>query len=346
MYKRLNLLASFAYLRDDPYFQDLLEAVSPYVNILIDSGAHTNHQIRLKKASGKPIKAKEVLLPDYIQYVQRKAHGKVWQYINLDVIRNKNGTDYNLQAMLDAGLRPMPVYIEGHTEQDLNGLLTVNDRLCVAGGVGSSDAYIRRRYKQIFQLSANRAKIHGLGYGRWPGTFYADVASSDSSSFNYGSRYGVMYTYDRLKGFDGLGWKDMDATRTPKDAAVRSFFISLLSYKFNLTVEQLQDVSLYKGKDAQVSLPLLSGCVAYLDFMEHVREYRKDYFIAFPTVGFAETLVAVAAATGMGDTSHKNIKDVFYCIEDARKKSADKGIDTVVSFLEKYTEWQMLPHSL
>jgi len=348
MYKRLNLLASYAFLQREGFFQDLLEAISPYANVLIDSGAHSNHMIRLKKASGKNVSGKEVTLDGYMEYLKNKAHGKVWQYITLDVIRNRTETDYNLQAMLDKGFTPMPVYIEGYDENDIPRLLAITDRLCVAGGVGSSDKYIRRRYKSISLLTKGKAKIHGLGYGRWPGTFYADLASCDSSSFSYGSRYGVLTRYQRDEGFDNHQWKLLSQSRSDKPEK-RAMFIDYLAHRFGLTVKEMTDINFYQGKNttggACMNMPTLTGCTAYLDFMEHVCEFHKDYFVAAPSCGFVFILVAVAAAQGSGNFSWKTISDFYTSIDNAFKKSPDKCFEVVQELLEKYTEWQMLPHS-
>lgn len=345
MYKRLNFLASFAYLQKAKDFQDMLEAISPFANILIDSGAHTNHMNRLKRASGKPAKQSDVVLSDYINYLKTKGHGKVWQYINLDVIRNRAETDKNLQTMLDEGLKPMPVYIEGHTQQDLSNLLSVNDRICVAGGVGSSDTYIRRRYKEISALSNQKAKIHGLGYGRWPGTFHADIFSCDSSSFNYGSRYGLLTMYERMEGFDTFSWRNMRSQSDEKPEK-RARFISYIGHYYGLTLDEMQNIDLWKGKNAQVNLPTLTGCVAYLDFMEHVREFRKDYFIAVPTDDFVMSVVACAVSEAIQDTRLKKVDEIFISMRDAYRQSKTDGHELVAKYLEKYTEWQIQPHSL
>jgi len=345
MYKRLNLLASFAYLRDDPFYVDLLLALAPFANILIDSGAHTNYQLRLAAAAGKPTRAREVLLQDYVDFCL-KIDGKVWQYIALDVIRNKAATDKNLDAMLVAGLRPMPVYIEGHDASDLARILAVNPRICVAGAVAASDTYIRRRYAEILNLSGGVAKIHGLGYGRFPGTFKAAFASCDSSSFNYGSRYGVIYLYNRQTGFMAFPWHAM-ADNRPDDPIRRSKYIDALSDMFDLSAEQLSNPLLYKGKDAQISLPLLAGSVAYLDFMQHVREWGKDYFIAAPTAGFIFTLIALVAAQGTeGGYRYETVKGFYQKIDGARKQSNADCISLCAHILEEATLWQPMPHSL
>ena len=345
MYRRLNILASYAFLQREGFFQDLLEAISPYANVLIDSGAHSNHMIRLKKASGKNVGGKEVTLDGYMEYLKNKAAGKVWQYITLDVIRNRTETDYNLQTMLDKGFTPMPVYIEGYDENDIPRLLAITDRLCVAGGVGSSDKYIRRRYKSISMLTKGKAKIHGLGYGRWPGTFYADIASCDSSSFNYGSRYGVLTRYQRDEGFDNHQWKLLSQSRNDKPEK-RAMFIDYMAHRFDLTIADLTNLDLYKGKDSYLNMPTLTGCTAYLDFMKHVQEHGKDYFIAAPSFGFVFALVAVVSADGAGSFNWKSVRDFYNEIEAARKASPDKCLELVQENLEKYTEWQMLPHSL
>lgn len=345
-YGRLNLLYSYAYVRLNPVLEELICAMSPYVNVLIDSGAHTNHQIRIKKASGKNVKAEPVELSDYITFLKRPIGKSVWQYIALDVIRNKTKTDENLSAMLDAGLRPMPVFIEGHTEKDLEHLVNVNPRICVAGGVGSSDAYIRRRYRQIFDLSHQQAKIHGLGYGRWPGTFKACFISCDSSSFNYGARFGPLSMYDRRRGFLGMPWKELSSSHPPKKPALRPELVSFLANTFTLNAQDLGDVKLFKGHRAIVNIPFVTGILAYLDFMAHVQEFHKDYFMALSKVDATQVIAIVAYAAGTGDMSYKNILDLHRHVRAEQKVSQQRGISAVVELFEKGTQWKPLPHSL
>ena len=113
---RLNLLFSFAYVNQ---VDDMLSALLETTNVLIDSGAFTNHQAGLK---GKPATA---TLPSYVEFC-RKIDTRAWNYIALDVIGKKEKTRANLQAMLDAGLKPMPVFVYGEDYDRVGSLCEIN----------------------------------------------------------------------------------------------------------------------------------------------------------------------------------------------------------------------------
>ena len=55
-----------------------------------------------------------VALADYMAFLRE--HGALFdRYLALDVVGEPEATDRNLHAMLDAGLRPIPVHVRGDT---------------------------------------------------------------------------------------------------------------------------------------------------------------------------------------------------------------------------------------
>lgn len=267
---RLNVLVSYAYLQKDQYLKDIVAAIAPYTNILIDSGAWSNFQNRIKKPTDTKFSVPVVTLEAYIDYC-RSVHGLVWEYVSLDVYRDRKGTDHNLQAMVEAGLKPMPVYIEGYHEDDLARILKINLRISVAGGVGANDSYIKKRYKDIYELSGQKALIHALGYGRYPGIFEIPVSSSDSSSYSTGGQFGNLMIYNP-GGWIKLHWKDLY-----KPNPLQKLFLDEL-YKMGVRPAQVVDTDLYHH--SPYSIQSFFSTYAYLNFMDHIADHGKLYFFS------------------------------------------------------------------
>ncbi len=214
-HSRVNILISYAYLRSAPAIQEFIDCAYPYCNILIDSGAFSNFWAKVKSAKGQKT-GKPVTLDEYISYIKTNLDKKVWQYIALDVAKDAKASNRNLAAMVDAGLTPMPVYVEGNSADDVSGIMQINKRVCVAGGVSSNDHYIRNRYKTVYEASDKTAKIHGLGFGRFPDIFCVPIRSDDSSTFATGSRFGNVCRYSKVSGFVNGNWKLLKPDADPK----------------------------------------------------------------------------------------------------------------------------------
>jgi len=94
----------------------------PRARILMDSGAFS------VKSTGV-----EIDLEEYIRFCQQYGT-RMWAFIMLDVIRNRQRTIDNLLRMRDAGLDPMAVVTEDMDLRELPDCILESEKLCIAGG--------------------------------------------------------------------------------------------------------------------------------------------------------------------------------------------------------------------
>jgi hypothetical protein len=190
-----NILLSHAHLRESkgkvktllPLLAKL--SLAGHINLLIDSGAFTAF------SSGNPIPVSE-----YIEWCKEFYEKCAWQYIGLDVVNQPAETSKNLKAMTDAGLRPMPVQVMGERLENVRDLVEINPHICVSGGVTQPVDFMMQRYKACYDISEGKARIHGLGFVKWPQMWQVPLFSVDSSSWMQGQRWGVGCTYNPRTG--------------------------------------------------------------------------------------------------------------------------------------------------
>lgn len=272
---RLNILVSYAYLQDDPTFQAVVDAIAPYCNVLIDSGAYTNFSSRLNVAMGKKAITSPLTIERYSDYISsRLIPAGVTQYIGMDEVRNKEVTDANLDYMTSKGLQPIPVFIEGYDEADLNRILAINERICVAGAIYAADLYITRRYQSIFLQSNKRAKIHALGYGRYPGIFHVPITSADSSTYATGCRFGGFVLYAESIGFIRISNHELF-----DGSANANYILHLLINHCHVTTNLIKSQQYNTKLSSVVNLTTILG---YIRFMAHCQRKGVEYFFAAP----------------------------------------------------------------
>lgn len=289
MLDRCNLLLSYAMIGSQRSLQKIWLPLSSCARILIDSGAFTNYNNRLKRAKGARSSKRDVELDDYITAC-KAFDGHVWQYIALDVIRNPDASQRNLQAMLDAGLRPMPVFVETDPPDftQMERFMSISEYVCVAGGVRSNAHYAHYRYQQAFKASGERAKIHALGYMRWPTLFQLPLHSCDSSTFATGSQYGWLCFYDRRTGVARRHWKRLTNWRT--DPVARQMLTVMR--RCQVPYDVLSSPAHYRGMRG---LTVLVSVLGYLNFMRHAAEYGVHLFLACSTITWVDAVAAVWA---------------------------------------------------
>lgn len=342
-YNRYNLLVSCAYVWGNPKFYQLIDAIGDYCNILIDSGAFTVFWEELRAIAGKEKRDRTDFFQDYLRDCKEHFHGRVWQYIALDVIRNPTGTMKNLHEMVDGGLRPMPVYVEGASEADLSYCLDVaGGRLCVAGGVQTNDHYIRNRYKEVKRISGGRSKIHGLGFGRWPDIFQLPIASADSSSYATGSMWGSITIYSRLDGFINIHHSEI---KKPKPGKIdkRIKILRFLIEKCGVKERDLYDPSFLR---THVGIPHLIGQYAYLLFMQHCSEAGVDYFVAAPSLELATSLIVHLYATDGDQFDFYAAREKRLELRQLERTNFSAALEFYADTLQKKTNQEVLPHSL
>jgi hypothetical protein len=295
---RVNILCSFEYLRKLEGLHTVALGLSDVVNILVDSGAFS-----IFMAKGK--KAEPFTLQDYIKACQESYHGRVWEYIQLDVIGDAAATETNLQEMVRAGLTPMPVFVMARNDfQDAERLAELNprSRICVAGGVGTKYDYICQRYQKVYAGSGGKAQIHGLGFVRFPQMFQVPIASVDCSSYITGARYGVFQIFDlekvrRSKDGDGSPFTGLvrDKVRryltryTNGDRKPELLSILQRCREVGLTTDVLADDQHWKGQN---SLASLATCAAHLQFSRYCDTQNRRYFLAVANHLFFHNILA------------------------------------------------------
>lgn len=327
---KISWLISYMYMRDNAKLTAFVEAVSDLVYFLIDSGAYTNNTNRLKRALGKPIAYSDVELDDYITYCKEHLHGKVWNYIALDVLRNAEATAVNLKGMLDAGLTPMPVMVEGSTFDQVSELMKFNRYICVAGAVQANKNYAMMRYRQAYEASEGKALLHGLGYGRWPGMFQVPLFSADSSTISTGAQFGYLSAYESHTGFrqTRLAW-------IVEGKPVRPDVWLYAANNYRVTVEELLDIENHKGAK---SIPTLSRVLAYLTFMGDVEAHGKRYFAAISNATWAHTILSVISSLTEDGMDYWHAVSEFDILNQLWKKKFDTYLVRAREILKKHTD--------
>ena len=143
----------------------------------------------------------------------------------------------------------------------------------------------------------DKAKIHGLGFGRWPFIMSVPISTCDSSSWTNGSRYGALRVFKPDSGFSTARRKTLtDQLKMSKHA------LRLLGYlrRCNVSFDDLNDKEQWKATVETPSLPSATHAFAYLQFIYFLRQnYNVEYFLVLAHLGKSphfETVLAVLAS--------------------------------------------------
>jgi hypothetical protein len=289
------VLFSYHYLRSQKHFaQAAKEIVSGgFGELLVDSGAFSVHRL-----------GKTIPLEEYVDFIKElNALGEVYGFIQLDVIGNKEGTRNNLKRMIDLGVRPMPVLTSDMDASEMSELVKVNEKICVAGGVSKfpgSEDWIKLRYLEAFKQSEEKAKIHGLGYVKWPEMLQLPLASVDSSSFSAGARYGLLMWFEYNERGNSTSvvhskpWKQMVSKKwsdVPKP--LRSLIV-----RCGVTPEDwLNETGMTRGSNA---FSWLSGAYAYIVQSLVARRRGLRIFTAVGGTSMLQLFLGVSANMNEG----------------------------------------------
>jgi hypothetical protein len=304
----LNILWSYAYLKNP---SDLFNVLSlcDSANILIDSGAFTAYM------AGKTIDVKT-----YSEFCKNHLHGKVWQYIALDRVKDAKVTAENLDYMVAQGLRPMPVFQINEDFSRMKYLTEVNPHVCVAGGVGTNDDYIRHRYQSAFKASDYKAKIHALGYLRFPDVFRLPLFSGDSCSFAAGQMWGSFQRFSPR-----LGVVSNTLAQVKKSPDWLQFIA-----KCGLTREDVLKESFNKGTGSFLTCATL---FAHVQFSKFCLEKNFRYFFAIPN---KQWVAILASVLGSANKNYFNYKECSNTLTELRKMSDQERAPLITSLLRKY----------
>jgi hypothetical protein len=253
----------------------------------------------------------------------------------LDVVRDPLASERNLKTMLDAGLKPMPVQIEGWDSSKIKNLMKIDDRLCVVGGVGGNDHYMRKRFRDSFKASGNKAKIHGLGFYRYPDIFQVPIASSDSSSWCAGSQYGHIKIFTPRGGLKSVRWhKFFTGELSPQ---VRDLFLRFLIVNCGIGSKELKDPDSYHGR---FGIPALVSTFAYLRAMEFGKGKGFEYFAAVVDSEWLTVLLSVQAAITQDGFDYPEARSVFFRLRELKKTDRGNWIKLCHDLAKDYEGWK------
>lgn len=325
---KFNFLFSYAYLWDEDIkkskrtgeekkymcrqkqLEDTALALTSYSDVLIDCGAYTAYT-----------RGKTIPIEQYISDCKRY-HGKVWQYIQLDKVRNPEVTATNLDKMLQSGLRPMPVLQIGEKFERMATLVKINKWVCCAGGVYTPAKWIHHRYQQAYKASGGKANIHALGFLRFPDVFQLPIASGDSSAYYNGMKYGWLVTFDKRQGL-----VQIHNTQIKKKGS-RGIDKRFIDYMEMCGIRP-EDIVSGVYNHGQRSFLTLACVHAYINFAKFCHEKNFKFF--FVIIDFMNLMgIMCVNAFNQGEYfDYKQAAAMYDYLQDIRVNNKQKWYDTM-----------------
>lgn len=173
-----RILIAYPYWNDE-FSRGLLEA-GDRVEWILDSGAFTAFK------GGKPID-----FAAYCEFIEALPV-RPERYFVLDVIGDPKATRANYEAMLARGLRPVPIFTRGEDRSALDAYYETSDVVAIGGLVKTTGKF--GFVRGVMEMVAGR-KVHWLGFNNAKFVAYYKPYMVDSSSWSYGFRFGLVYTY-------------------------------------------------------------------------------------------------------------------------------------------------------
>jgi hypothetical protein len=323
-----NFLFSFAYLSPDvavnssakalKKFNELSMVMANNTCVLIDSGAYTAYTRR-----------RVIDLKKYIKECRRYERENVWNYIQLDKVKDHQVSTRNLNRMLDAGLKPMPVLTMDMSLNRADPLSKICDGwVCVAGGVGTPDKWAWRRYQETFRISNKKAKIHALGFMRHPDLFRLPLASVDASTWCTGQKFGILKVYHKRDGLIQCMSRDFRTLGSKKaDPRILQYFA-----RCGIGSDKIIDGSFNHGHRAFVTQATIHS---YLQFAKHCHERGMKMFFVLTDVMDLLALLCVDEANRGSWFDHKLAVNVKNNLQKMVKDDWNGFLDVVVKFMRR-----------
>lgn len=297
----LRQLISYPYLYKNKFWQEFLVANARRTEVLMDSGAFTAFR------SGEPVN-----LAAYSKTCHALAPF-LWNYVQLDVVRDQDASLRNLDLMVKDGLRPMPVLTLDGSPRLAESFVEVNEWICVAGGVTESFEYFEARLEQTQRASGNRSKLHGLGFTPSPRVARTCVASIDSSTWVNGQRFGMVTAFDPVSGvIKQMPWGEIK--RKPSSKWPPMLRDMLFRYGVSGKILASEDGCRGVGSYANILTAF-----SWIEITRYFDERNVRLFFAASTP--QNTLCLLAAAEGRGDL--QRARAAFDKLYGMRKTSKD-----------------------
>lgn len=165
-------------------------------DVLIDSGAFSVWN------SGKTIN-----IEDYISFCKKLPER--WWFINLDIIPPNNASEEEIEQCCKKSFENylylkqhlknvLPVYHHGEDIKWLHKYIEYTDYV----GVGLNKVSEKKKrafFKEIFNITTDKIKVHAMGYSSFPGLTMFPFYSVDSISFKKSKINGKLFWNEDIK---------------------------------------------------------------------------------------------------------------------------------------------------
>lgn len=327
MIPRLNLLFSYAYMRSSPDYTEHICNLSPAAQVMIDCGAFTVHHQEIKVAK-KGGKSRPLTIDEYIKAC-KGWHGRVDHYIALDVIMKAKESRQNLLKMADAGLTPMPVFVQGESWDYIPQMMKINPYICVGGIVGDvvglSSDYAHYRYSKVKKVGGPKAEVHALGFVRYPEAYNLPIRSGDSSSFCSGGRFGSIIEFNPRTGFSNTSWKELwEGSRETQRTLGRL-------RKMNISLKRIRDRASYSKT---YGITGLVSTHAYIMFHQHATKQGFEFYFAIPNINWANNIYAILPTMDNGYFDYPQARKNKIHLDEVWKRDPQKHHQIVMEWIK------------
>ena len=126
------------------------------------------------------------------------SYGGAWNYIQLDVIGNKEATWKNLDYMYAKDVKPMPVLTVDMESKVAKGYMDYNEFICIAGGQRSWAGAKQWQWKRaidVDKITEGKVRSHFLAFLQIPDLYALPLESADASTWLAGQQYSRIACY-------------------------------------------------------------------------------------------------------------------------------------------------------
>lgn len=259
----INILVSYAYCGNSKAFTDYIvnDSRTGDINYMLDSGAFTLFNAKDKRDW--------LTLDNYSSYLEKYGN-EFEKYVMLDVIGNDDKSKENYETMINRGLNPM--FVLTMADDDTNYIKEAvknNINVCVAGGVTTKGDWIKKRFQDTYKNT--KARIHALGFVKYPDMYQLPIASVDSSSWIQSSQvYGVLNYFNN--GIKGTRWLDILQRKEKMSNELKKVLESV-----EVTPKMFSDKDNHKGA---TSIATLLNTLAFIEYQKYSKRNGIDLFLA------------------------------------------------------------------
>jgi hypothetical protein len=298
---KLNLLFSYANIRENPFFDCMVSAFSDIANVVVDAGS----SIALKKGN-------EVDIDKYIKFC-KKNEKKLWGYMQLDSLSSVKQTEVYLKKMVSADLEPIPILMENEGPEKALKLMKYNNRISVLGATNQDfpTADLVRKFNSIYEMSDRKVEIHGMGYTRLANLFDLPLASFDSSTYNAGSRFGRFMRLINGK-INSVRFHGVRVEEDLFDAECRKFMS-----KCGISIKDVNSKKFRQGLDSYLNL---AGVFAYLKLVNYSELKGKKCFLCISSYDNLYAIGSVLYANQGDSFNYDKAKSKYKLLTNINKK--------------------------